>query len=301
MDAAIDSETWFFVLAQDIKNGRHPLDAQYLCPGCHVPVRPCASIPGRIFKVPPYFAVRGTGDRHADDCDSHHERALAERARTSPIWGPIRGFPLPYPSRLVLRDADNRTEVPRGRGAAVAGEPRQSEGRGQRRRALTTGTIRGPAVCYLRYPHDLARITLELPGADVRPYCDVFVQLRSIRPLRPIHIFFAPLRWKDRLETDADGFIVPLSAGDWENTQLVRGWRVRVRTDAWSETRQRSVLADIERAQQWAFQFRKEKRPAWLFFIGQQRADDPTVVEVDDPCLICAVTDEDIEVRPENG
>ncbi len=88
-----------------------------------------------------------------------------------------------------------------------------------------------------------------------------------------------------------------LDVGDWEGKDLVRPYRVRIGWATWSGSRRASVRDEIDRARAWARQHYRDRRTAWLFFMGAQRPDDPAVFEVEDAKLLCALTDGDAEWR----
>jgi hypothetical protein len=117
------------------------------------------------------------------------------------------------------------------------------------------------------------------------------------RPVPPSKILFSPLRWTKEPTEHAHELVVTLSAGDWENGQQVRPFLVKLKWGTWSASRRKATLREVRRAWKWFKENSKSGQKAWLFFLADQRPEEPNVFEIADWRLVCALTGKDAEWR----
>ena len=115
MGTARDRHTLNRVDAEDLWNIENVDQNGYICTGCNLKVIPCSHDKLRN-KRRPYF--RFTNPRgHEPNCTYENEVRLTKKAKKKQI-STSDGFPIPYPSSLVLRDendirATNEAEIKR--------------------------------------------------------------------------------------------------------------------------------------------------------------------------------------------
>ncbi|WP_422648151.1 hypothetical protein OJJOAM_002503 [Cupriavidus sp. H18C1] len=219
MDSARDKQTAKIVEAEQLWLLDHVDHERYTCVGCAAKATPCAYGPEN--KVRPYFAAKSG---HEDGCDVIGKEKLVARARKGRVTDPIKGFPAPYPSRLVLRVTrqvvdDSQTGVDQGRMSGPSGA-RDGGGSSQSPRRHTASTIRPICRTFLDFPYD-RDLPLEVPGVEEQTFLTIFKKLKNdaLVTYPDARIFYASLRWSKPLETDdfmeiaLDGGIVNLRAG----------------------------------------------------------------------------------------
>lgn len=263
----------------------------YRCVGCGIKIWP-ASYRREINKKRPYFTLGATG-LHIDSCEINGEEALVNRAKSEKM-GTQEGFPCPYPNKLVL--TNNRPVVnPTGNaqlpeaGAPVHTIENVSRGN-HTNHGHTVKTIWPIAKTFLKYPHDRDHLPLQVPNCDGKTFAAVFWRLGKLMRFRqPIHLYYAPLHWKAPTKTDT-GIEWQLNAGDWDTVNNRRGISFRVRVDwtEWSMIQRNTLVHETEIIRGMA----KESggiMNAWLFFVGTQSNEDPTLLLVDKYQVICCI------------
>lgn len=292
MESAFDKHTGDIVDAEQLWL-INPVDhSRYECRGCGVPAIPCSYGPEN--KVRPYFRAK---EDHNPDCDVEGEVELVKRARKQRV-STLDGFPGRFPNRLVLRDtrpvtASNGTLAGVSSAAGRRADP-DSSGEARRDRHWAAQTIRAICRSFLNYPYDRDR-SLTVPGITANTYQSVFRSLKSdqiVQTSEP-RLFYAPISWKVPIADD-DQMEIQLSYGEWKDRRLIRPYRVRIDWRDWSAARRNYVSREMEIAR---LEYMKAKRlggkeKGWLFFIGRQDENDPTLFHVDDHRLVCCVVDE---------
>lgn len=291
MDSARDTVTNEIVEAEQLWELEAVDKERYACIGCGTQIWP-ASYKRDINKKRPYFTLGATG-AHIEPCDIDGEEDIVKRAKVQRLGTP-EGFPLPYPNKLVL--SDDRPVVSPSGGELSTDGVRRNQSRGDNSRSQranhghTVKTIRPIAKAFIKYPHDRETLPLQVPDCEGSSFASVFWRLGKLMQLRsPTHLYYAPLHWKAPSKSDAH-IEWQLNAGDWDTVNNRRGtsYRVRVDWNVWSSTQRNTLLHEVEVARDKA----KDSGGAinaWLFFVGTQDADDPTLLVVSRYQLVCCI------------
>lgn len=290
MDSARDTFSQEIIEAEQLWEIEVVDKDRYVCIGCGTQVWP-ASYKKDINKKRPYFTL-GPNGAHIPPCDIDGEEEIVKRAKSQQLGTP-EGFPLPYPNKLVLTDERPVEKIQDGSGNAILGSSRTSTANNRTNRlnhGHTVKTIRPIAKAYIRYPNDRESLPLQVPECGGNTFATVFWRLGRILNFRnPTHLYYAPLHWKAPLKTDTH-VEWQLNAGDWDAQNRRRGtmYRVKVDWETWSATQRTTLLHEVEVARD------KAKNGggavnAWLFFVGIQDANDPTLLVVSRYQLICCI------------
>ena len=290
MELALDKYTGKSVSAEELWM-IDPVDRfGYTCPGCQISVTPCSY---RLKnKVRPYFSAKK--NVHDPDCDVDGETKLIKRAKRQRI-STREGFPCRFPSRLVLKEtrpvgAPNGALTTSTRAEECHNEP-QGMRKTQRNLRWTAGTIRPICQTFIRYPYD-RDLPLVVPGIQADRYQSVFQVLKRDQILKyptPC-IFYAPISWKKYISTE-ELIEIQLGYGEWTERTLTRPYRVRVHWKEWSAARRNYVSSEIEisRLECIEGKNRGDNTKGWLFFIGRQDENEPSLFHVMDHRLVCCV------------
>lgn len=263
----------------------------YECHGCGIALFP-ASYEQDINKKRPYFR-RSATQPHALDCAMEGFDALVKRAKGVGVGTP-EGFPVPFPNRLVLGDRRpvERNDELHGE-VAVDAPPRTRAPRGAApggHHGHTTNTIRPMCRTFINFPHDRRSLPLTIPNCPGRSYAGVFFRLPGSEVQvfdPPRRLFYAPMRWTKPVITE-EFAQWSVDAGEWDKGAKRRGtcYHVRVNWASWTTRQQNTLLHEIEVSRE---EVKGTDLKAWLFCVGTQSADEPTLIEVDDHRLICGL------------
>jgi hypothetical protein len=268
----------------------------YECHGCGIAVYPASYEKGEN-KKRPYFSRRT--NTHATDCQIDGKEKIVKQAAKGAVSRP-EGFPIPYPNRLVLVDRRPTVRPEGDESADVAtggrtGTTSQSGDRAGGHHGHTCGTIRPMCRMFIDFPYDRTHLEAHVPGCSGSTYQSVFVRLPksevAVHPA-PKNLYYAPLMWSRPLVTE-EYIEWRLNAGEWD-AQLnrrseTRGYRVRAMWNTWTKRQRDTVQYEMEVCRQEAINAKQTRFKAWLFCVGVQSADDPTLIVVDDHRLICGL------------
>lgn len=162
-------------------------------------------------------------------------------------------------------------------------------------RRRVASTIRPICRTFINFPYD-RDLELEVPGIDATKYLSVFKKLKwdELAFYPDTRIIYAAIRWSRPLDTD-DFLEIALDTGERDQEKrLLRGHRVRVEWAEWSKAKRTYVRNEIEAARKEAIAAKDKgtKEKGYLFFVGEQGADDVTLFRITDHRLICCVVDE---------
>lgn len=297
MDIARDKHTLEFVEAEELWNMDTVDSDGYICRGCVTQVFP-ASYDKKRNKKRPYFSL-GPVNKHKAGCNVDGEEKIVNRAKKGRVGG-AEGFPLPFPSRLTF--TDERPVVP---GAAHASSApvggRNGGGVGAKiglhsHHGHTVKTIRPACRAFINFPYDREDLPLAIPNVPGDTYAKVFWYLGSRRPEHfksPSHLYYAAIRWKAEPVATEMHCEFTLNAGEWDENQ--KGYkslsRLRVNWSSWSQSRRSTLIREFEATREEAIEAAKVdgQIKGWIFFVGIQDADDPSVFHVDNHRLICCL------------
>lgn len=302
MDSGRDKKTGIIICAIDLWL-LHTVDEYgYECPSCGVTLEP-ASYRREVNKKRPYFRLYRDTNHHPN-CGIRKEIKLKAEARKRPIRN-SEGFPLPYPSKLLLKDEQSlitEGDCTSGILAAQDGSnlPGESTRNGKsRRHEHTTGTIRPLARTYLDFPYDRYYLSLSVDGVEGANYEHVFQHLFYADEVyfRKPKIFYAPVSYKKTI-VRGDEMDVTLSQGRWNTIEgksvLSEPYILRIHMRGWAKKMKSCVVDEIDiTREEVRLEHRKgnKKIQAWLFFLGEQEASNRFLFHVRDPRLICCLPD----------
>ncbi|UPG92684.1 hypothetical protein [Luteibacter aegosomatissinici] len=270
----------------------------YVCPGCELQLFP-ASYDRKVNLKRPYFRV-GPEKKHARDCRVGGEEKITARARTQRIGTP-QGFPVPFPSSLVVTDDRPVTgEVGVGlgpvRGGAAGGRTDRAGSSGLYH-GHTVKTIRPICRAFLNMPFDRDAMPLRVPGVQGSTYAEVFRHAKSTlgKTGEVSALFYAPLRWMAEPVESDEACEVMLNAGEWDDAarEFKSPFRVRLHWAGWSRREQQAFLAECGAAYDEAKEQAGKKGDikGWLFFVGRLDATDRSLFHVDRYRFVCALAD----------
>jgi hypothetical protein len=148
--------------------------------------------------------------------------------------------------------------------------------------------LRPIAKTYIKYPHDREHLPLQIPDSAGNTFATVFWRLGKLIAFRdPTHLYFASLQWMAPTETDS-AIEWLLSAGDWQDSRLLKPYRLRVDWHHWSDTQRNTLKHEVEFARNEAKKSNGAIK-AWLFFVGTQDKSNPSLLIVNRYQLICCI------------
>lgn len=296
MESARDKYTREIVEAEELWQLPTVDRKGYECGSCGVDVYPASYLKTNLKR--PYFSLYGdTG--HLNGCDVEGDKKTVARGKKGSVRDELETSPGLSPSRLTLRDERVAVDPTLPRTSAQTSSARTARRdidsetvRPVGRRAANT--IRPICRAFLNFPFD-RNMSLDVPGVDDKTYWTAFKKLgagnKGIETFERPKIFYAELAWAKAQEDDGS-FTIPLSAGEWSNDRkLVRHYKVRVSWAKWSKYKQTVVRNEMEVVREEGIKAKKKnlKDRAYIFFIGDQDEDDPTIFNVSDHRLICGL------------
>jgi hypothetical protein len=297
MDTARDKHTCELVEAEDLWIMAAVDPNGYLCRGCATQVFPASYDKARN-KKRPYFTL-GPVNKHQAGCDVTGEEKIVKRARKERVGSP-EGFPVAFPNRLTL--IDEREVAPPGpegtgdKTGVRSGSRAPAGSTSKRHHGHTVTTIRTICRTYINFPYDRRTLPLAIPGVPGNTYADVFRYLGSKKPEHfdtPAQLYFGAIRWTVApVETEA-ACELTLNAGEWieKEKRFKRLSRVRVDWSGWSPSRRNALLREFDVTREEAATQAKTQSQVkgWLFFVGNQDADDAGLFHVSEFRLLCCL------------
>jgi hypothetical protein len=269
----------------------------WVCRGCPTQVYP-ASYDAAVNKRRPYFTL-GRINRHADDCAVDGEHKIVSRGQKERVGGSD-GFPMPFPSKLVLGDehaaAGSPAKVSFASSTLAAVHAAARASVHKRHHGHTIRTIRPACRTFINFPNDREFLPLEIPGVWGKTYAQVFWFIPNKKPeffANPHHLFYAPIRWREAPVTTEAYCELTLNAGEWDGAvrRYVSLCRLRVDWSGWSPARRNTLLHEMNAARAEAVEQARQdgQIKGWIFFAGTQDRLDPALFHVDDERFICAL------------
>ena len=298
MDVARNRHTGELVEAEELWDMDVVDKEAWICRGCPTQVYP-ASYDAAVNKRRPYFTL-GRINRHAEGCAVDAEHAIVSRGRQERV-GNSDGFPMPFPSKLILDDEPAgaaagpvKASFASSTLAAVHAAARASVQ--TRHHGHTIKTIRPACRTYINFPNDREFLPLEIPGVWGKTYAQLFWFIPNKKPAfftNPHHLFYAPIRWKEAPAPSEAHCVLILNAGEWDSAarRYLSLCRLRVDWSGWSPARRNTLLHEINTARAEAVEQAGQDNQikGWIFFVGTQDRDDPSLFHVDDERFICAL------------
>lgn len=291
MDAARDRKTREIVEADDLKLLGHVDTYGYECHGhnCAAQAFPRAFRPENLVRA--HFQVKSP---HGPDCDVAGDDAIIERGSKTSVQQELETSPGLLPARLNLvekRQIVNPGLKPTEHGAQTSGRKASTDDTKPRPAGRRpANSIRPICKAFLRFPFD-RQMSLHIDGIDTSTYQTIFKILRS-KGFEQFHrqrVFYSELAWTAAEET-AEHLTILLNAGEWKEGKLMH-YRVIVNWAEWSNTARSRLKNELDaaRKENMAATKSKAKTRSYLFFIGAQYMQTPSLFHVNDPRLICTV------------
>ncbi|HFW4387844.1 TPA: hypothetical protein ACIBPX_002539, partial [Salmonella enterica subsp. enterica serovar Potsdam] len=238
--------------------------------------------------------------QHHHECDADAESTVIRQGQKASVRNILDSAPGLMPSGLKLIEkrpvvepgfsGDESKSSSTRSASSQSGEGNSSERQSRRQ----VNAIRNICRAFIRFPHDRG-MSLNVPGISGQIYMTAFKKLRNeIQPYPEPKIFYAPLLWNKFTEND-EKLIIPLS-GEWGEDESgkpkpTRSYQIYIDWAGWSKAKRTVVRKELEAARTEAIEAKGKglKDKAWVFFIGEQSADNPEIFYVSDYRLICAI------------
>lgn len=295
MDSARDKLSGEIVDAEELLYLEEVDQEGYICRGCKAKVIPASFRPEN--KVRPYFRAP---EGHEEGCDVDAEPKLIAKGKKGKLSTERDGFPGSYPDRLILRDTRNVIDPTVSAGGVIDSLHGRPSGGGEggpssKNRPRAANTIRPICRTFIRFPYD-RHLPLRVPGVDVHVYRQVFKKLKwePVEYFPANRVFYAAIQWA-KPEENEQYLEITLSAGLRQGDMWVQPYKVRIEWAEWSKARRTAVKTEIEIAREEARAATKEghkEKKGYLFLIGEQDRENPSIFRVHDHRLICCIVDE---------
>ncbi|HCN4854505.1 TPA: hypothetical protein N6W27_004482 [Escherichia coli] len=297
MESARDKRTGEIVEAEDLWLLDSVDTEGYVCWGCGITMYPAAWEKDK--KVRAYFKKK-RHIHHRHECDADAESTVIRQGQKASVRNILDSAPGLMPSGLKL--IEKRPVVEPGfsgdeskSSSTRSASSRSGEGNSPERQSRRqVNAIRNICRAFIRFPHGRG-MSLNVPGISGQIYMTAFKKLRNeVQPYPEPKIFYAPLLWNKFTEND-ENLIIPLS-GEWGEDKSgkpkpTRSYQIYIDWAGWSKAKRTVVRKDLEAARTEAIEAKGKglKDKAWVFFIGEQSADNPEIFYVSDYRLICAI------------
>ena len=297
MESARDKRTHEIVEAEDLWLLDSVDTEGYVCWGCGITMHPAAWEKDK--KVRAYFKKK-RHIQHHPECDADAESTVIRQGQKASVRNILDSAPGLMPSGLKLVEkrpvvepsfsGDESKSSSTRSASSQSGEGNSLERQSRRQ----VNAIRNICRAFIRFPHDRG-MSLNVPGISGQIYMTAFKKLRNeVQPYPEPKIFYAPLLWNKFTEND-ENLIIPLS-GEWGKDEEgkpkpTRSYQIYIEWASWSKAKRTVVRKELEAARTEAIEAKGKglKDKAWIFFIGEQNAENPEIFYVSDYRLICAI------------
>lgn len=291
MDNARDRMTKEIIEAEDLKLVAAVDTYGYQCTGCETQAFPRSYRPENLLRA--HFQIR---DPHGPACEAEKERKVIAQGKRGSVQRELETFPGLSPARLQLIDTriivdpallciEQQTQ--RVGRQDTMGSAARREGR------RPANSIRPICRAFLRFPYD-RDLSLEVPAVIPTTYQTIFKKLRSegLERFAQARIFYGELAWSQTVELP-ENLTISLNAGAWKDEKLTP-YQVVVHWLEWSAVARGRLKNELEIARKEGMEAKKAKKGSrsYLFFIGNQDANNPALFHALDHRLICTLHDE---------
>ncbi|WP_410707951.1 hypothetical protein [Citrobacter amalonaticus] len=296
MESARDKRTGEIVEAEDLWLLDSVDTEGYVCWGCGIEMYPSAWQKGS--KKRPSFN-KMPGKEHIN-CDADAESTVVKQGQKKSVRHLLDSAPGLMPAGLKLIEqrpvvdpdatgSENKHSSTR----SVSSTSREGNAPARQSRR-PVNAIRQICRAFIRFPYDRG-MSLNILGIDADTYMTVFKKLKDpIQSYPDRRVFYSQLLWQ-KFEQDESRIIIPLS-GEWTKDESgkpkpSRSYKLQVEWGNWSKAKRTMLLNELETVQEEAKEAvnKKAKERAQVFFIGEQRADNPEIFYVTDYRLVCAI------------
>lgn len=296
MESARDKRTGEIVEAEDLWLLDSVDTEGYVCWGCGIEMYPSAWQKGS--KKRPSFN-KMPGKEHIN-CDADAESTVVKQGQKKSVRHLLDSAPGLMPAGLKLIEQrpfvdPDATGSENKHSSTRSVSSTSSEGNAPARQSRRpVNAIRQICRAFIRFPYDRG-MSLNILGIDADTYMTVFKKLKDpIQSYPDRRVFYSQLLWQ-KFEQDESRIIIPLS-GEWTKDESgkpkpSRSYKLQVEWGNWSKAKRTMLLNELETVQEEAKEAvnKKAKERAQVFFIGEQRADNPEIFYVTDYRLVCAI------------
>jgi hypothetical protein len=290
MDVAFNTVTKRLVASEELWELEVVDKNIYYCPGCSVPLIPASYL--KTNKKRPYFRCL-KAKPHKIDCAYNENSKLIKIAQSQSISNED-GFPLPYPSKLIIEDKrteksnDNNTDNP----ATITTRNRLNKyglGETKPNHHRTVSTIKNIVRHYIYFPYDRdVHLVVPYVSSDQTTYNSIFKNIWGGDTYTNNHIFYSKIFWI-KAQEHKDYIEVKLMAGKWEDKVQKRACMLRVNIESSKERQRGLVLHEIRTTIQEAIENRDEVS-GYIFFLGKQDEKDKFLFHTNSHKLISCLT-----------
>jgi len=297
MESARDKHTREIVEAEDLWLLDFVDNEGYECWGCGITMQPAAWEKDK--KVRAYFKKKRL-THHLPECDADAETTVVQQGQKESVRHILESAPGLSPSGLKLIEKRPTVDPDAASGENKPSSTRpvsSTSGEGNapaRQSRRPSQTIRPICRAFIRFPHDRG-MSLNIPGISGQTYTMVFKKLQNkVQNYPESKIFYAELLW-NKFSEDDEKLIIQLS-GEWAEDESgkrksSRSYQIHIEWAGWSKAKRTLVRKELEAVRTEAIEAKSKGSgdKAWVFFIGEQNAENPEIFYVSDYRLICAI------------
>ncbi|MDC4428291.1 hypothetical protein NQ647_04875 [Acinetobacter baumannii] len=303
MDTAFDKQGRL-INGEDLweLNGKVDKDGYY-CIGCGVNVTP-ASYDRELNVQRPHFREHRSYP-HKANCDVLGEDEIKGNGRKRKVFNPNDTLPSFIPTVLRLIDTNTAMGTDQSlnySSSSIKGTNLGTE-RVVRRSHGVVQSIRRLCSVYIDYPYD-RDIPLKIPNNELSTYGELFRKIPSDFRLADTSKILMSQMHFSRLDIIDNEIRIQLSQGLWGYDEKIKKERVIknsfliIDTSNWSKNRKTVITNELNFVRSEAIDAynknKKTKLKSWIFFIGSQDLDNPSIYRVSDHRLICAMSADNI-------
>ncbi len=265
----------------------------YRCPDCLTILVPASFL--RTNKKRPYFFYL-ENKPHSTECSYNHINEIERKAQKQSIKTDG-GFPLPFPSKLILNDVvDIETDaLPRNSQSSVQSIVKKTfPEKTSLNHHRTVTTIRNIVRQFINFPHD-RDLPLLIPFTESQnnTYSDVFKRIKNGINYNGYHIFYDRLYFSKPILND-NMMEIRLCAGIWEKKRQVKSCTLLIDLSSITPRQRELILKEIEVTRDEAIETNNlennERLLGYIFFLGKQDENNKQVFHTNNHRFISCIT-----------
>lgn len=293
MDVALDIITNKLIACEELWELDEVNKEIYRCPDCLTNLIPASFL--RTNKKRPYFFYLESKP-HSVKCSYNHINEIERKARKQSIKTDG-GFPLPFPSKLILNDAliKETDAVP---GISQSSIHNTVEDSFSEKTSLnhhrTVTTIKNIVRQFVNFPND-RDLPLLVPFTEPRnnTYSKVFKRVKDGINYNGYYIFYDRLYFSKPI-LNVNVLEIRLYTGIWEEKKQVKPCTLLINLSSITSRQRELILREIEVTRNEAIEtskFENNKRLlGYIFFLGKQDENNKQVFHTNSHRFISCIT-----------
>lgn len=266
----------------------------YRCPDCLTNLIPASFL--RTNKKRPYFFYLESKP-HSPECAYNHANEIEKKARKKSIKTD-EGFPLPFPSKLLLNDAVNKeTDALLGSFRLFVNNNATdsiSKSSLLNHHHRTVTTIKNIVRQFINFPYD-RDLPLSIPLSDPQnnTYSKVFKRIKNGVNYNGYYIFYDRLYFSKPLLLN-NSLEIRLYSGAWEERKQINPCILRIDLSLITPRQTELIIKEIDVARNEAIETSKleitERKLAYIFFLGRQDKTNSQVFQTSSHRFISCIS-----------